>query len=704
MMNDKNTNPIEEYEFPLYVFHEGNNYEAFNFFGAHKGVRDGKEGVYFRVWAPKAKSVSLVGDFNNWDRKKNPMYRLNDPTVWETFIENVEEYFTYKYSVESSHYSIVDKADPFGAHMELRPNTATKYVDIDSYKWNDSKWYEYKKKLNIYKSPMNIYEAHLGSWRQYEDGSPFDYVKFAEEMSQYLREMGYTHIELMPLSEYPYDGSWGYQVIGYYAPTSRYGTPAQFMQMIDIFHQNGIAVILDWVPAHFPKDASGLFEFDGDCCYEYSDPLKKEHAAWGTRVFDYGKGEVRSFLISNAIYWIEKFHVDGLRVDAVASMLYLDYDRREWRPNKDGGHENYEAIEFLQKLNTAVFSRNPDVLMIAEESTAWPMVTKPADMGGLGFNFKWNMGWMNDTLDYMRTDPIFRAGGHGKLTFSFFYAFSENFILPISHDEVVHGKASLFGKMSSPTMEGKFASDRTFIAYMMAHPGKKLNFMGNELGQIIEWNYEKELDWLLLQYDSHSRMHEFFRDINKLYLSNPPLWHDDDSWEGFKWICADDYTQSVISFRRIDCSDPEKPSEIIVVCNFVPVTRTDYKIGVPYEGTYEQILSTDDLRYGGSGEVDNGKVKAKEYSMHGCDYSVSLTIPGLSAMYFRYIPPKTRKKKSADIIDIDPAEVKENTPKKRGPKPKSAAAPKKAGAAKVAAKTTENKPAPKKQGRKPKAK
>lgn len=685
MSENKNKSSIGDYDFPLFVFHEGSNCEAFNFFGAHKGVKDGREGVYFRVWAPNAKSVSLVGDFNEWDRRKNPMYRLDDPTVWEIFVEGVEQYFTYKYSVETSHMSIVDKADPYGTHMELRPSTASKYFDIDGYEWHDKKWYDHKKKTNVYKSPMNIYEAHLGSWKQYKDGSPFDYVKFAHEMSDYLKDMGYTHLELMPLAEYPFDGSWGYQVIGYYAPTSRYGTPEQFMQMIDIFHQNGIGVILDWVPAHFPKDSAGLFEFDGDCCYEYSDPLKKEHAAWGTRVFDYGKGEVRSFLISNAIYWIEKFHVDGLRVDAVASMLYLDYDRREWRPNKNGGHENLEAIEFLQKLNTAVFSRNPDVLMIAEESTSWPMVTKPADVGGLGFNFKWNMGWMNDTLSYMRTDPIYRAGDHGKLTFSFFYAFSENFVLPISHDEVVHGKASLFSKMSSGTMEGKFASQRAFATYMIAHPGKKLNFMGNDFSQVIEWNYEKELDWMLLGFESHRKMNDFYRDLNHLYKDLPAFWHDDDSWDGFKWICADDYTQSVISFRRIDNSDPEKPEEIIVVCNFVPVQRNDYKIGVPYEGTYEQIFSTDDIKYGGSGEVDNGRIKAKEYSMHGCDYSISLTIPGLSAMFFRHVTPKTRRKKAGDKIDVTgTASVKENSSSKEET---TNEAPKKSSKAAKAAKT-----------------
>ncbi|MDD7428724.1 MAG: 1,4-alpha-glucan branching protein GlgB [Oscillospiraceae bacterium] len=673
----------DNYDFPLYVFHNGSNYEAFNFFGAHKGEKDGKQGVYFRVWAPHAKSVSLVGDFNNWDRTKNPMYRLSDKTVWEIFVPDVEQYFLYKYSIETAHRSIVNKADPFGTHMETRPDTGTKYFDIDGYKWNDAAWFEKKKKANLYQSPMNIYEAHLGSWRTYPDGQPYDYVKFAEEMSVYLNEMGYTHLELMPLAEYPYDGSWGYQSIGYYAPTSRYGTPEQFMQMIDIFHKNNIGVILDWVPAHFPKDGAGLFEFDGDCCYEYTDPLKREHASWGTRVFDYGRGEVQSFLISNAVYWIEKFHVDGLRVDAVASMLYLDYDRRdgEWRPNKDGGNENYEAIEFLRKLNTAVFGRNPNVIMAAEESTAWPMVTKPADVGGLGFNFKWNMGWMNDTLSYMSMDPIFRSGNHNKLTFSFFYAFSENFILPISHDEVVHGKASLFGKMSSTSMEGKFASLRAFAAYMIAHPGKKLNFMGNEFAQVIEWNFEKELDWLLLQYDSHKKIQDYFRRLNHIYQEYSPLWRNDDSWDGFKWICADDYTQSVISFRRIDASDPDKKRELICVCNFVPVERTKYRIGVPYAGSYKQILNSDDVEFGGAGTVNNKTIKAEDYSMHGCDYSIELDIPPMSALYFEYVPPKTRKK-AAKPADASAAEPKKTTRGSKKAAPEKKAAPAKPAAAK----------------------
>ena len=693
----KDTAPKVNYDFPLFVFHEGNNFDAFEFFGAHKGELDGKKGLFFRVWAPHAVSVSLIGDFNNWDRTKNPMHQMSDKTVWETFVEGADTFFAYKYSIETAHCSIVDKADPYGTHMEATFNAATKYFDIGDYEWHDAEWYEKKKQINVYQSPMNIYEAHLGSWRTYPDGEPFDYVKFAEEMAPYLKDMGYTHVELMPLSEFPFDGSWGYQVIGYYAPTCRYGTPDMMMKMIDIFHENGIGVILDWVPAHFPKDTAGLFEFDGDCCYEYSDPLKREHASWGTRVFDYGRGEVQSFLISNALYWIEKFHVDGLRVDAVASMLYLDYDRKpgEWRPNKDGGNENYEAIEFLRKLNTAVFSRNPNVLMIAEESTAWPMVTKPADIGGLGFNFKWNMGWMNDTLCYMKMDPIFRSGNHNKLTFSFFYAFSENFVLPISHDEVVHGKASLFNKMSATSMEGKYASQRTFASYMIAHPGKKLNFMGNEFSQVIEWNYKQQLDWLLLDYDPHRKMKEFYKALNHVYLENSAFWKNDDSWDGFKWICADDYTQSVISFRRIDVSDPEKKNEIIVVCNFVPVGRSEYRIGVPYEGSYQQILNTDDVRFGGEGIADNGTITAEEYSMHGCDYSIKLEIAPFSALMFKYIPPKPKaKKKAAPKTAKKPAKPKTETVKAEETaetKPKKTRTPK--------AESAAEKPASKKTGR-----
>ena len=684
------------YEFPIHIFHEGTSRTAYDFFGAHKGVCNGKEGVFFRVWAPHAKSVSIVGDFNDWDRSRNPLTRLPDNTIWEIFLENVEQYFTYKYSIETSHRSIVLKADPFGTHMETRPATATKYFDIDGYKWNDKAWYEKKAKTNVYKSPMNIYEAHLGSWRTYENGEPFNYVKFAEEIVPYLKDMSYTHIELMPLAEYPFDGSWGYQIIGYYAPTSRYGTPHDFMKMIDIFHENGIGVILDWVPAHFPKDAAGLFEFDGDCCYEYSDPLKKEHASWGTRVFDFGKKEVQSFLISNAVYWIEKFHVDGLRVDAVASMLYLNYDRRdgEWRPNKDGGIENYEAVDFLRNLNIAVFGRNPDVLMIAEESTAWPLVTKPADVGGLGFNFKWNMGWMNDGLDYMKLDPIFRANNHNKLTFSFFYCFSENYILPISHDEVVHGKASLWNKMSGAYITDKFSTLRTFMSYMIAHPGKKLSFMGNEFGQKIEWNYKQGLDWMLLDVPEHKQILDFSRDLNKFYLDNSPLWQHDDDWNGFAWICHDDYMQSVIAFRRID----DDGNEVIIVCNFVPVKREGYRIGVPYEGQWQQVLSTDDAKYGGSGEIDNKKKKTEDYSMHGYDQSITIDIPPLSATFFKYIPPRKRKAKTETAAETKTAKTAKSAKSTSASKAKAAEEKpvKKTAAKKTAAGTAAKKTAEKK--------
>ncbi len=629
-------------DFPLFLFYQGKNYEAYKFFGVHTEKKGRSKTFIFRVWAPRAASISVVGDFNNWDRNANPMGIIADG-VWEARIEGLKQFDTYKFSVETGDGRIVLKGDPYACHFETRPGTASKIFE-SSFEWSDKKWFDEKRKKNIYKSPMNIYEVHLSSWKQYNGEEFFNYVTFANDIVPYLKKMSYTHIEFMPLTEYPFDGSWGYQVTGYYAPTSRFGTPDDFRKMIDIFHAAGIGVILDWVPAHFPKDEAGLYEFDGTCCYEYTDERKKEHKAWGTRVFDYGKPEVCSFLISSACYWFEQFHVDGLRVDAVASMLYLDYDRRdgEWCANIYGGNENLEAVAFLKQLNEAVFEKNPDALMIAEESTAWPMVTKPTDMGGLGFNFKWNMGWMNDMLSYMSLDPIYRAFNHDKLTFSFFYCFSENYVLPISHDEVVYGKCSMINKMPG-NYEQKFSSYRAFLAYTMAHPGKKLLFMGQEFAQMDEWNYKTQLSWNLLEYDSHRQMLEFSEKLNKFYVDNAPLWENDDSWTGFSWISNDDYKQSVIAFRRFDDSG----NEIIVVCNFVPVERRDYKIGVPKKGRYKLVFNTDAVEFGGTG-VTEKTFKSDTYAMHGFEDSISMTLAPLSVIYLKYAPVKKRTPKNTD--------------------------------------------------------
>ena len=637
--NNTNNNPND---FPLYLFYQGKNSEAWKFFGVHSKKKGRGKIFTFRVWAPNAESVSVVGDFNGWDRNSDPMHLIADG-VWEAEISGLKQFDTYKYSIAAKDGSIIHKADPYAPHFETRPGTASKIFE-SSYEWKDSEWYKAKAAKSIYKSPVNIYEVHLSSWKNYGGDVFMDYKTFAREIIPYIKKMSYTHVEFMPLTEYPYDGSWGYQVTGYFAPTSRYGTPDDFRAMVDSFHEAGIGVILDWVPAHFPKDAAGLYEFDGTCCYEYTDDRKKEHKAWGTRVFDYGKAEVCSFLISSANYWFDEFHVDGLRVDAVASMLYLDYDRRdgEWAANINGGNENLEAVEFFRHLNEAVFAKHPDVLMIAEESTAWPLVTKPTDIGGLGFNFKWNMGWMNDMLSYMSLDPIYRAFNHDKLTFSFFYAFSENYMLPISHDEVVYGKCSMINKMPGE-YEQKFASYRAFLAYMMAHPGKKLLFMGQEFGQMKEWDYQGQLDWNLLEYDAHRDLLKFNEKLNKFYSENAPLWQNDDSWGGFSWISNDDYKQSVIAFRRID----DNGDEIIAVCNFVPVERRDYRIGIPKKGTYKVVFNTDMPEFGGAG-LSEKQYKSEEIFMHGFDNSISLTLAPLSVMYLKLAEPKKRSPKTEE--------------------------------------------------------
>lgn len=630
-MSTKTTKKHSENDVPLYLFHEGSNSNAYEYFGSH---RKNKNTVVFRVWAPDAKNVSVTGDFNNWSETENPMKPLkNSGGVWEAEIKNIKPYDMYKYCITAADGRTLMKCDPYGFHMETRPGTATKYYEIDDcYEWHDEKWVEGRNGKNIYESPVNIYEIHAGSWKQYDDGNFYSYRALADSLVPYVKKMGYTHIEFMPLTEYPFDGSWGYQVTGYFAATSRYGEPKDLMYLVDKCHENGIGVILDWVPAHFPKDANGLYEFDGGPLYEYGDPRKGEHYGWGTRVFDFGKNEVRSFLMSSASFWLKKYHLDGIRIDAVASMLYLDYDRKdgEWVPNKNGGNENLEAVEFLQKLNENIFRDFPYAMMIAEESTSWPMVTKPVFSGGLGFNFKWNMGWMNDILRYFSLDGFFRKYNHDCITFSMFYAFSENFVLPISHDEVVHGKKSLIDKMPG-SYDEKFAGVRAFLGYMMAHPGKKLMFMGQEFGQFIEWNYEKGLDWLLLDYPKHRALQNYFKKINEFYKANPAFWQIDYSWEGFSWISSDDKDNSVIAFRRID----EKGKEIIVVCNFTNVERCDYRIGIPKKGAYKIVFNSDDVEFGGEGKGNKGKLKTESINMHGFEQSISLDLPPMSAIYIK---------------------------------------------------------------------
>ena len=615
-------------DFPLYVFHQGKNFKAQEFLGAHK-VEDGK--YVFRVWAPNAEGIYVTGTFNDWSEDAAPMYRLNDGGVWEAYVEGVKNFDAYKFIIYTGTGRKLYKADPYAIHAETRPGTASKIFE-GNYKWNDGAWLRKRKASSVYSSPVNIYEVHLGSWKRYDDGNTLSYRDLAKELVEYVKNMGYTHIELLPVAEHPFDGSWGYQVTGYFAVTSRYGTPDDFKYFVDQCHKAGIGVIVDWVPAHFPKDAFGLAEFDGTPCYEYADIRKGEHLQWGTKVFDFGRNEVQSFLISNACFWLDEYHIDGLRVDAVASMLYLDYGRDDgqWIANANGGNENLEAVAFLKQLNETVFTEHGDVMMMAEESTSWPMVSKPVYMGGLGFNFKWNMGWMNDILRYFSLDGIFRKFNHDLITFSFFYAFSENFVLPISHDEVVHGKCSLINKMPGNYNE-KFAGVRAFLGYMYAHPGKKLLFMGSEFGQFIEWDYKKGLDWLLLDYEMHLWLQDYARELNKFYKKNSPLWEIDYSWEGFNWIVSDDNTNSVIAFVRSDKED----EKIISVCNFTPVLRKNYKIGVPESDGYELVFNSDAKKFGGTGEKIKKTYKTIDGEMHGYKQYIELTLPPMTTLYFK---------------------------------------------------------------------
>lgn len=644
----------------LEVFHTGDSVRAYDFLGAHLVNRNDKNGVVFRVWAPTARSVSVAGDFNNWNNEANYMYDIGYG-VWEVFVEGVKQFCTYKYCIESEYGDRLMKADPYAFHAQTRPGQASVVYDIESYSWNDSEWFNKRKENNISSSPMNIYEIHAGSWRKYPDGNFFNYQKLADELIPYLKEMHYTHVQLMPIMEYPYDGSWGFQTTGYYAPTSRYGTPSDFMAFVDKLHGEGIGVILDWVPSNFPTDDFGLARFDGSPLYESNDPKTSKRDSWGTCLFNYARFEVTSFLVSCAMFWLDKYHIDGLRIGALSSMLYLDYGKTEgeWEPNKFGGKENLDAVDFVKRLNTAVHMYHPDVMMFAEENTSWPKLTHKIEDGGLGFDFKWNMGWMNDMLSYISLDPIYRAFNHDKLTFSFFYCFSENYILPISHDEIVYGKCSMLEKMSGQTEEEKFASYRAFLGYMMAHPGKKLLFMGQEFAQKKEWNYETQLDWELLEQPAHKQMEQFSQDLNKFYLDNAALWQDDDSWQGFSWISHDDYQQSVIAFRRID----DDGNEIIAICNFCPVQRNDYKIGVPKEGRYQVVFNTDAAVYGGSG-VTEKKFQTLPIAMHGFEQCISLTLAPLSVLYLKYSPVKKRAPRKSAAAKASPAKSAAVKPKK----------------------------------------
>ena len=611
-------------------FTRGQDFYAWRYMGAHPAYENGTPGYRFRCWAPHAVSVSIFGDFNCWNRTSHPLTRAAGG-IWEGFIPDLTRYDSYQFSIVAADGRTLSKADPFAFHAETRPGTASKIYSLEGYSWGDATWLLRRMNTDWRRRPLNIYEMHLGSWRRGKGNRVLSYHEIAERLIPYMKKMGFTHVEFLPVCEHPLDDSWGYQCTGYFSVTSRFGTPFDFMYLVDQLHQAGIGVILDWVPAHFPKDSFGLYEFDGAPLYEYRDPRKQEHTGWGTRVFNYDRNEVRSFLFSSAMFWVEMFHADGLRVDAVASMLYLDYGRQPggWTPNRYGGKENLEAVRFLRDLNQEMSATHPDVLVIAEESTSWSGVTQSTASGGLGFQLKWNMGWMNDILHYTQLDPYFRQFNHKDLTFSFLYTFSEQFLLPLSHDEMVHGKGSLLGRMPG-TEQNRFAGVRALYGYMLSHPGKKLLFMGAELGQWSEWGFSRELDWHLLQYTPHQQLQRFFQEANACYRQEPTLWEEDFSWQGFEWLCADDACANTICFLRKD----ENGNCLLVVCNFSPIDRTGYRVGLPFPWTCREIFNTDREEFGGGGICNDTAIPAEPVPYHGKNWSFAIQLPPLSTLYF----------------------------------------------------------------------
>ena len=669
-------------ELDQYLFGQGTHYDIYKKLGAHVATNEGKKGVYFAVWAPHAAQVHVVGDFNDWEEnEKYEMTCVGGIGIYEVFVEGIGVGELYKFLITTKDGRKLYKADPYGNQAEFRPGTASRVTDISKLKWADARWIKAREKKNVDEMPMAIYEVHPGSWRKHpateEDPDGFyNYREFAHELTEYVKDMGYTHVELMGIAEHPFDGSWGYQVIGYYAPTARYGTPEDFQYMVNYFHKNGIGVILDWVPAHFPKDAAGLADFDGEALYEYADPRKGEHPDWGTKVFDYAKNEVKNFLIANALYWVEQFHIDGLRVDAVASMLYLDYGRSagNWVPNIYGENKNLEAIEFFKHLNTVVTGRNHGTMIIAEESTAWPQVTGKPEDGGLGFTMKWNMGWMHDFLDYMKLDPYFRSFNHNKMTFSMTYAFSEKYVLVLSHDEVVHMKGSMINKMPGE-YDDKFANLKAGYSFMLGHPGKKLLFMGQDFAQFREWSEARELDWYLLAEEKHVQMKNYVRELLHLYQDSPALYQTDDNWEGFEWINADDSDRSIFSFVR---HSKDGKNNLLFVVNFTPVERPDYRVGVPQSGSYKLVLNSDEARFGGTGAKRAASYRSRKGDCDGKPYSIGYSLPAYGVAVFEYAKKdpaakkpaarKTAAKKSTAVKSIEPAkaetEAKKTTTRK----------------------------------------